>query len=249
MNIIAYRGKTVFCYSLHIAGTTQIAADRIFNVLSAPVLVGYAQNTLDDNGGAVMTGAQFLNCNDSGNIALSSIKPAAAAMSAEDLAGSVEIQTLDNAGLTVDSYVWNGAGWEGDDETTFAPGTGLWVFNQVGDADIVSLQTAGKVGTADIVVTLDDNGGAVGIANPFPVKVALADLIPECASMTAADLAGCVEIQTLDNAGLTVDSYVWNGEGWEGDDNTEFAAGAGLWVFNQIGDAAEVTLRIPAPEL
>ena len=211
--------------------------------------MGYAQSTLDDNGGAVMTGAQFLNCGSTEAIALADIKPTATTMSAEDLAGSIEIQTLDNAGLTVDSYVWNGAGWEGDDETTFAPGTGLWVFNQVGDADVVSIQTAGKVGTADVVVTLDDNGGAVGVANPFPVKVALADLLPECGTMTAAELAGCVEIQTLDNAGLTVDSYVWNGEGWEGDDNTEFAAGAGLWVFNQIGDAAEVALRIPAPEL
>ena len=213
------------------------------------LFVGYAQSTLDNDYGAVMTGAQFLNCGSTEAIALADIKPTAATMSAEDLAGSIEIQTLDNAGYTVDSYVWNGAGWEGDDNTTFAPGTGLWVFNQVGDADVVSIQTAGKVGTADVAVTLDSDYGAVGIVNPFPVKVALADLVPECGTMTAAELAGCIEIQTLDNAGYTVDSYVWNGEGWEGDDNTEFAAGAGLWVFNQIGDAAEVTLRIPAPEL
>ena len=211
--------------------------------------MGYAQSALDNDYGAVMTGAQFLNCGSTEAIALADIKPTAATMSAEDLAGSIEIQTLDNAGYTVDSYVWNGAGWEGDDNTTFAPGTGLWVFNQVGDADVVSIQTAGKVGTADVAVTLDSDYGAVGIVNPFPVKVALADLVPECGTMTAAELAGCIEIQTLDNAGYTVDSYVWNGEGWEGDDNTEFAAGAGLWVFNQIGDAAEVTLRIPAPEL
>ena len=196
-----------------------------------------------------MTGAQFLNCGNTEAIALADIKPIATTKTAEELAGCVEIQTLDNAGRTVDSYVWNGAGWEGDDGKTFAPGTGLWVFNQVGDADVVSIQTKGKVGKADVFVTLDDNGGAVGIANPFPVKVALADLLPECGTMTAAELAGCVEIQTLDNAGRTVDSYVWNGEGWEGDDNTEFAAGVGLWVFNQIGDAAKVTLRIPAPEL
>ncbi len=169
-------------------------------------------------------------------------------MSAADLAGCVEIQTLDNAGYTLDSYIWNGEGWEGDEGTTFAPGTGLWVFNQIGDADVIGFQTSGKVGKSDVAVLLDDNGGAVGVANPFPVKVALADILPECETMTAGDLAGCIEIQTLDNAGYTVDSYIWNGEGWEGDDNTEFEAGAGLWVFNQIGDSAEVTLRIPAPE-
>ena len=102
-----------------------------------------------------MTGAQFLDCGSTEAIALANIKPIATTMSADELAGSVEIQTLDNAGRTVDSYVWNGAGWEGDDETTFAPGTGLWVFNYIGDSDVVSLQTAGKVGTSDIAVALD----------------------------------------------------------------------------------------------
>lgn len=196
-----------------------------------------------------MTGAQFLNCGGTEAIALANIRPTATTMSAEDLAGSVEIQTLDNAGYTVDSYIWNGASWEGDEDTTFAPGTGLWVFNYVGDTDAVSLQTSGKVGTSDVAVTLDGDYGAVGIVNPFPMQVALADLVPQCETMTVGELAGSVEIQTLDNAGYTVDSYVWNGEGWEGDDNTVFAPGAGLWVFNYIGDAAEVTLRIPAPEL
>lgn len=196
-----------------------------------------------------MTGSQFLNCGSSEAIALADITPTAKVMSSEDLAGNVEIQTLDNAGRTVDSYVWNGEGWEGDAGTTFEPGTGLWVFNYVGDSDVVGLQTSGKVGKSDVSVTLDDDGGAVGIANPFPVQVALADILPECETMTAGELAGCVEIQILDNAGLTAESYVWNGEGWEGDDNTVFAPGVGLWVFNQIGDAAEVALRIPAPEL
>ena len=196
-----------------------------------------------------MTGAQFLDCGSTEAIALANIKPIATTMSADELAGSVEIQTLDNAGRTVDSYVWNGAGWEGDDETTFAPGTGLWVFNYIGDSDVVSLQTSGKVGTSDIAVALDGDYGAAGIVNPFPVQVALADIVPQCETMTVDELAGSVEIQTLDNAGRTVGSYVWNGEGWEGDDNTVFAPGAGLWVFNYIGDAAEVTLRIPAPEL
>ena len=237
--------------TLYCTISVPLKSQDAYNSASRPYAnaVGYAQSNLDTEYGAVMTGAQFLNCGSAEAISLANIKPIATAMSAEDLAGSVEIQTLDNAGLTVDSYVWNGEGWEGDEGTTFAPGTGLWVFNQVGDADVVSLQTAGKVGKLDVSVTLDNNYGAVGVVNPFPVQVALADILPECESMTAGELAGCVEIQTLNNAGLTVDSFVWNGEGWEGDDNTVFAPGAGLWVFNQIGDADEVTLRMPAPEL
>lgn len=196
-----------------------------------------------------MAGAQFISCNGSGEIALATLKPIASTMSSEDLAGNVEIQTLDNAGRTVDSYVWNGEGWEGDEGATFIAGAGLWVFNYVGDSDTVSIQSAGMVNTSDVSVALDDNGGAVAVANPFPISVALADIVPTCDTISADELAGSIEIQTLDNAGRTVDSYVWNGEGWEGDDNTSFAPGAGLWVFNLIGDSGAVNLRFPAPEL
>ena len=196
-----------------------------------------------------MVGAQFIACDGSSEITLSSLKPVAANMTAEDLAGSVEIQTLDSAGLTVDSYVWNGEGWEGDEGATFKAGVGLWVFNQVGDSDSVSIQSAGMVQSSDVSVQLDINYGAVAVANPFPLSVALSDIVPTCESISASDLAGSVEIQTLDSAGQTVDSYIWNGEGWEGDNNTTFAPGAGLWVFNQVGDAGKVYLTFPAPEL
>ena len=124
---------------LMFAAATLAAGFAVADIVSSDI-VGYAKNTLDDNGGAVMTGAQFLNFNSTGDIALASIKPTAAATSAEDLAGSIEIQTLDNAGRTLDSYVWNGTGWEGDDNTVFAAGAGLWVFNQIGDAAEVSLR-------------------------------------------------------------------------------------------------------------
>ena len=216
----------------------------------AESIVGYAQNALDNDYGAVMTGAQFVNCTGTGEIALASLSPKAENMTADDLAGYIEIQTLDHAGRTVDSYVWNGEGWEGDDETTFPAGTGLWVFNQVGADTKVSLQSSGQVTTSDVVIMLDSDYGAIGIANPFPVSVTLAEILPECGNMTAEELAGYVEIQTLDHAGQTVDSYVWNGEGWEGDDEEkEIEAGTGLWVFNQVGNDSAVSLRIPAPEL
>lgn len=196
-----------------------------------------------------MTGAQFVDCNGEGSISLSAITPVAAATPVADLAGCVEIQTLDNAGLTVDSYVWNGEGWEGDEDTTFAPGTGLWVLNSVGADDVVSIQTAGMVSTDDVIVALDNDYGAVAVANQFPVSVALAEILPESDTLTAEELAGNVELQTLDNAGITIDSYVWNGEGWEGDGNRAFEPGTGLWVFNSVGADASVTLRIPGPEL
>lgn len=212
-------------------------------------VVGYAQSQLDNDYGAVMTGAQFVDCNGEGSISLSAITPVAAATPVADLAGCIEIQTLDNAGLTVDSYVWNGEGWEGDENATFASGTGLWVFNSVGAEDVVSIQTAGMVSTDDVIVSLDNDYGAVAVANPFPIAVALAEILPESDALTAEELAGNVEIQTLDNAGLTIDSYVWNGDGWEGDGNKTFKPGTGLWVFNSVGAGASVKLRIPGPEL
>ena len=180
----------------------------------------------------------------------------------DDTYNHVEIQTLDNAGYTVDSYVWTDEGGEDWDQTgwvdgdnnivtdvTFAPGQGLWVF---GSAATQGLQTAGLVGKSDVVVTL--RAGASGIGNPFPVAINLSDILPE-----GEDTYNHVEIQTLDNAGYTVDSYVWTDEGGEdwdqtgwvdGDNNivtdVTFAPGQGLWVY---GSSTAQTLRFPAPEL
>ena len=204
-----------------------------------------------------MATAQFINVTGSSGMPITSFSPVG-----DDTYNHVEIQTLDNAGYTVDSYVWTNEGGEDYDKTgwvdsdnnivtnvTFSPGQGLWVF---GSSASQGLQTAGKVGTLDIAVSL--RSGATPTGNPFPVSVNIADILPQ-----GDDTYNHVEIQTLDNAGYTVDSYVWTNEGGEDYDQTgwvdsdnnivttvSFAPGQGLWVY---GSSSSQSLLFPAPEL
>ena len=213
-------------------------------------LVGYAQSGLKS--GATMVTPQFMNVSAE-EMPLTSIVP-----TGDDLSDNVNIQTLNNAGYTVKSYTWNDwmyddACWVDDDtfeaaeNVSFAFGQGLWT---VGSSSDQGVQSAGRVCKDDAVMQLQS--GATGIGNPFPVPVALTDIIPE-----GDDLSDNVNIQTLNNAGYTVKSYTWNDwmyddACWVDDDTFEaaedvtFIAGEGLWV---VGSSNTQYLRIPAPEL
>ena len=222
--------------------------------LSLPV--GYAQNGLDNDYGAVMVSPQFLGVSGS-EISIDAIVP----VNSNDPDYNIEIQVLDAGGRTQEDqdYMWIGGKWcdaiteEPVTGITFAPGQGLWVFCYTGESN-VGLQTAGKVGMSDVLVTLDSDFGAVGAGNPFPVPVALADLLPEAEG--EVDFEYNIEIQVLDAGGNTQEEqdYMWIGGKWC-DAITEapvkdvtFVPGQGLWVFNYTGESG-VTLRFPAPEL
>ena len=221
----------------------------------SPPIVGYAQNGLKV--GAAMYTPQFLNIGGETSVPLQSIIPVG-----EDLSDNVYLQTLDEYGRTVNSYNWiNWAGpnndqeaWADDDGNiiegvTFSPGQGLWIY---GSSSTQSIQTLGKVGTSDVVVSLV--AGAVAAGNPFPVAVDLQDILPE-----GADLSDNVYIQTLDEYGRTVNSYNWINwagpnndlEAWADDDGNiiegvSFAAGQGLWIY---GSSTAQSIRFPAPVL
>ena len=233
--------------------------------MRCPLFVGYAQSDL--KAGGTMATAQFLNVSNSEAMPLESIVPVG-----DGASDTVEIQTLTAGGYTDGDYMWIDYAGEGWDEegwidnnaelgdyypivtgVTFAPGQGLWIFGQSG----LSVQSAGKVGTSDVVVNLRSGGTATG--NPFPVSVNLADIIP-----VGDGASDTVEIQTLTAGGYTDADYMWidyAGEGWdeEGwiDNNAElgdyyplvtdvtFEPGQGLWVFGQSG----LSIRFPAPEL
>ena len=70
------------------------------------------------------------------------------------------------------------------------------------------------------------------------------------------DAADNVVIQTLDFAGRTVDSYIWNdwvdttpcwvNDSFEKVEGVTIASGEGLWVQ---GTTTDQTIRFPAPEL
>ena len=140
---------------------------------------------------------------------------------------------------------------------TFEKGQGLWIFGSVDKTDDnvgQAIQTAGQVCLDDIVVEL--RNGGTGIGNPYPVSIALQDILPE-----GENLDGNIEIQTLDSAGYTKDSYVWidwgeDMRGWMVDfvpvDNVTIEPGQGLWVFGSVDKIEENVgqyLRFPAPEL
>lgn len=175
--------------------------------------------------------------------------------------GAVSLQTLDSRGATADMYIYYGkdmwddgmpAGWytdEGLADTSFDPGTGLWL----GAPDAATTVTfSGKVPVSDMVVTL--RKGSTAVANMMPVSVGIQDIVPSGDGIDE----GAVSIQTLDSRGATVDMYIYYGKdmwdddmpaGWytdEGLANVEFKAGEGLWVG---APDANTSIRFPAPEL
>ena len=123
----------------------------------------------------------------------------------------------------------------------------------MGSSSNQGLQSAGKVGVNDVSVTLCNGGITAG--NPFPVTIALQDIVP-----SGENISDNVFIQQLDAFGRTVIEYGWvdwagdNGdqEAWIDTDtfeiaeNVPFAPGQGLWV---MGSSTEQSIRFPAPEL
>lgn len=174
----------------------------------------------------------------------------------DDAADNVVIQTLDFAGRTVDSYIWNDwvdttPCWVNDsfekvEGVTLAPGAAVWVQ---GTTTTQGIQSAGKVGTSDVVITLKNGGTLAG--NPFPVAVDIQDVVAQ-----GTEAPDNVVIQTLDYAGRTVDSYIWNdwvdttpcwvNDSFEKVEGVSIASGEGLWVQ---GTTTEQSIRFPAPEL
>ncbi len=217
--------------------------------------VGYAQSGLKV--GNTIATPQFVNIGESENMPLQSIIP-----QGDDLSDNVFLQTLDAYGRTVNSYNWiDWAGPDSDQEAwaddegniiegvTFAPGQGLCITGSSTDQGI---QTAGKVGVNDVVVSL--TVGNVIVGNPFPVSIDLQEILPQ-----GDDLSDNVFIQTLDAYGRTVDSYNWidwagpdsDQEAWADDEGNiiegvTFAPGQGLCV---TGSSTEQSVRFPAPEL
>ena len=203
---------------------------------------------------------QFVPVVGGSAVSLSDLTPVGEGVDTE---GAITVQTLNAYGVTVDSYMW--IDWSADDDIvgwcngnfevvegiTFAPGLGLWVTGTGSDAGI---QSAGKVGTSDVVVQL--RSGATATGNPFPTSISLQDIVPQGDNVNTE---GGITIQTLDAFGRTVDSYMWID--WSADDDivgwcdgnfevvegVSFAAGKGLWVTG-TSNSGEY-LRFPAPEL
>ena len=215
-------------------------------------IVGYAGNAMDDVYGAVLVTAQFLGVG-ADEIPLESVVPA----DPTTAAWSVQLSYLTPDGGNDDdhNFLWDGEKWV--DANTTAPvsgvmipaGQGLWVNNGTGVA--MDLRSSGEVSKKDVAFALDENYGAVGTGNPFPVPVALEDVVPSPADA----LAWSVQASYLTPDGGNDDdhNFLWDGEKWVDANTTApvsgvmIPAGQGLWVNNGSGLAG--TLNIPAPGL
>jgi len=220
-------------------------------IVARPLTVGYAQNGL--RSGATMITPQFVPVDGTSKIALEDLTVTGDDI---DTDGNISIQTLDANGMTVDSYMYldwgDPKGWCDDsytvvEDVTFDVGQGLFT---TGTGTGAAIQYAGKVGKDDVIVQL--RAGATSSGNPFPVAIALQDILPEGDDI---DTDGNISIQVLDANGMTVDSYMYldwgDPKGWCDDSYTvvegvTFPAGQGLFI---TGTKATEYLRFPAPEL
>ena len=175
----------------------------------------------------------------------------------EDAVDLVFLNTLDNLGYTVDTYDWTvvkGKMCWLDESTgkpaeniTFKPGTAFWVQS---DEPNNVFQSSGQVGTEDVTVDLDDEGGSVMCGNCFPVAVDIQDIV---CNEEAVDL---VFLNTLDELGYTVDTYDWtmvkgkmcwlDESTGKPAENVTFAPGQAFWVQS---DEAGNTITCPGVEL
>ena len=211
--------------------------------------VGYAQSGLQ-NGGTIVV-PQFINVGETTELDLQQL-----IATGDNASDNVQIQTLDAFGRTVNSYDWNDwalstACWVDEDynpieSVTVQPGQGVWVM---GSENGQGLQSAGKVSTTDVVVTLQNGGTMTG--NPFPVALDLQDILAE-----GDGASDNVQIQVLDAFGRTVSSYDWNDwalstacwvdEDYSAIEGVTIQPGQGLWI---MGSAASQSIRFPAPSL
>ena len=212
--------------------------------------VGYGQNGL--RFGYSLVAAQFSGI---GGVNLSLDSLSAGGTDASD---NVTLATVDEYGTPIDVYAWND--WLDADnpcwvDGSFTPITGVTVtpgmaFWTSGSASDQIVRSAGEVGTQDVVVSL--RFGYTLVGNPFPVDVALQDIIAG-----GDEASDNVTLATIDEYGTPIDVYAWND--WLDADNpcwvdgsftpvenVSFAPGVGLWTS---GSNNSQFIRFPAPEL
>ena len=193
--------------------------------------------------------AQFMNIGATSDYNIQNI-----VATGDDVENDVFLQTLTASGKANETFSWDTwlfvedePAWiddEGIATRTFAPGEAIWIQGKAGYA----IQTAGQVGTDDVIVNLINGNVAVG--NPFPVSVNIQDIVA-----TGDDVENDVFLQTLTSAGKANETFSWDtwlfvedDPAWiddEGIATRNFAPGEGIWVQGKAG----YTLRMPAPEL
>ena len=232
---------------LMIAASAALCATVGFSLESANI-VGYSTTALQ--AGFKAAGASFISIGKDG-CNLSEIIPAGFDKST----GAVQIQLLNNAGVTTTTYKYYKGGrgtyatdgwYDGttlitaEKDVTFAPGDGLWIYG----ADGYSFQTSGEVKLSNVTRNLKT--GFTMFSNPFPMDLKLTNITPAGFDKST----GAVQIQLLNNAGVTTTTYkyykggrgTYATDGWydgttliTAEKDVTFAPGDGLWVYGADG--------------
>ena len=243
---------------LMIAASAALCATVGFSLESANV-VGYSTTSLQT--GFTAAGAGFVSVGAEG-CKLTDIKPAGFQTSN----GAVQIQLLNSQGKTTDTYKYykggRGAyateGWyngttliTAENNVTFAPGTGLWVYG----TDGYTLQTSGEVLTSSTTVQLCTGFRMVG--NPYPTGLKLTSIVP--AGFQTSN--GAIQIQVLNSVGKTTATYkyykggrgAYATDGWydgatriTADNDVTFDPGVALWVYGADGYTLTFTSPLAA---
>ena len=176
--------------------------------------------------------------------------------SGAEASDNVVLSTVDEFGTALDNYSWNDwacdkpcwvdEGYSPIEGVSFPAGVTFWTSGSSAEQII---QTAGEVGMADVTVVLREGYTLVG--NPFPVSLALQDVVAG-----GDEASDNVTMATIDEFGTAVDTYSWNDwacetpcwvdDGYSPIEGVTIAPGQGLWTS---GSNNSQFVRFPAPEL
>lgn len=218
-------------------------------------IVGYGQSDL--RFGYSLVTPQFVTVGSTG-VALDSLQ--ALGTTANPASDSVSVSVVDEYGTPTATYLWNDwaaatpcwvdEGYAPVDGVTVPAGQAFWTN---GSSSEQGIQSAGEVGLNDVSINL--RFGYMLTGNPFPVSIALQDIV---AGSTDADASASdnVSISKVDEYGTPVATYLWNDwaaaepcwvdEGYAPVDGVTIAPGEGLWTN---GSSEGQFIRFPAPEL
>ena len=255
-----------------------------------------------------MNACPFVFCGDTDGFWLSDLKPTGYLENSELIENGTDadftIQILNDRGTAIATYMWKHttkkSKWNEDghwmdpsfedviphqegSDYFFKAGVGLWTTSPEKSEDDLEAKyqiiSSGAVTEESVTWTLSKLGGAVAVANPYPLSFLLSSLTPEgyldntelIANGTDADFT----VQLLNQRGTAIATYMWkhttkkskwNEDGhWMdpsfedvipgGENDLSIEPGQGLWVTapEHSEDDMEadytITVNFPGPKL
>lgn len=244
-----------------------VAAIGYGDGISSDNIVGYTKS--DTVNGFTIVTPQFQNIADE-NFSLLSFNPG------EEMYDKITVNQIDQFGTSIHTYSWtayargedgkwNQKGWADDEgnlitdpeAVKFIPGESVIVSGDEG-----GLTAAGQVRKEDVTIQLRNGFTLTG--NPFPVAIAVQDILPSSAK-GIEDTYDQISLNLINNFGTAINTYSWtayargndgkwNQKGWaddtglliDDDNDIKLLPGEGVQVS---GSSSDHYLLFRAPEL